>query len=68
MAQKDNITNEAVNVRKISKDEFKKSYFKTSEETAALASDLNENSTDIPVIEKEEAAIEGGFVAFFFFF
>jgi multiple sugar transport system permease protein len=41
-------------VRKISKDEFKKTYFKSSEESAVFAKDL-ENSTDAPVIIEEEA-------------
>ena len=55
MATQDKNLNEAVKVRKISKDEFKKTYFKSSEESAVFAKDL-ENSTDAPVIIEEEAA------------
>ena len=57
MATQDKNLNEAVKVRKISKDEFKKTYFKSSEESAVFAKDL-ENSTDAPVIIEEEATTE----------
>ena len=52
MANQDN-NKKAVNVRKISKDEFKKVYFETSLEPVALASDLNVNSTDAAVVADE---------------
>ena len=52
MANQDNTKN-AVNVRKISKDEFKNKYFETSTESVALASDLNANSTDATVVAEE---------------
>lgn len=54
MANQDN-NRKAVNVRKISKDEFKKIYFEASEEPVALASDLNANSTDATVVVDEPA-------------
>ena len=53
MANKENLNN-AINVRKISKDEFKEVYFKTSEEIAVMASNLNENSTDTVAVEEEK--------------
>jgi hypothetical protein len=40
MATQDKNLNEAVKVRKISKDEFKKTYFKSSEESAVFAKDV----------------------------
>ena len=47
------INKKAVDIRKISKEEFKEIYFKTSDETAVLASDLNANSTDADVVAKD---------------